>query len=75
VLAIKALYKNDNKYTPAELLCHWHLQINGNNPVPSAHAIKTRIRTFEERAQLMKTSGKIIICTPENIQTVKAALE
>jgi transposase len=75
--AIKAFYKNDS-YAAAQRLFSRHFQINPNNPVPSAHAIKTWIKNFEETGSALKRKppGKErSIRTPENIETVRAALE
>jgi hypothetical protein len=70
VFAIKEFYKNDNTYTAAQWLFHWHLQINGNNPMPSAHAIKTRIKTFEERGMALESLWEKNHLYTENIRTV-----
>jgi len=76
--AIKAFYKSNDNYATAQRLFHWHFQINRNNPVPSAHAIKTRVKNFEETGSALKrkSPGKErSIRTPENIETVRTALE
>jgi transposase len=76
--AIKAFYKNNDNYAAAQQLFRRHFQINCNNPVPSAHAIKTWIKNFEETGSALKRKppGKErSIRTPENIEIVRAALE
>jgi transposase len=76
--AVKAFYQNNDNYAAAQRLFRRHFQINSNNPVPSAHAIKTWIKNFEETGSALKRKppGKErSIRTPENIETVRAALE
>jgi transposase len=70
--AIKAFYKNNDSYAAAQRLFRRHFQINHNNPVPSAHAIKTWVKSFEETGSTLKGKppGKERnIRTPENIET------
>jgi transposase len=75
---IKAFCKNNDSYAAVQRIFRRHFQINRNNPVPSAHAIKTWITNFEETGSALKRKppGKErSIGTPENIETVSTALE
>jgi hypothetical protein len=51
--SIKAFYRNGN-YAATQQLFRRHLQINLNNIVLSAEAIKTLIKNFEETVSALK---------------------
>jgi hypothetical protein len=50
--------------------------IHRNRAVPSAHAIKTWIRTFEATGSTLKKKGGTVktVRTPENIAVVREAI-
>jgi hypothetical protein len=75
---IKAFHKNSNNNVAIKWLFRRDFQTNHNNPVPSAHAIKTRIKNFEETGSALKRKPprkERSKPTPENMETVRLALE
>ena len=77
VYAVKAFYQNGNSYTHVRRAFRIHFNINRNKQVPSACAIKNWVRNFEETSSTTKKkSGRpISVCTPENIERVRTAIE
>jgi len=51
--------------------------IHLNRAVPSAHALKTRVRNFEATGSTLKKKGGSVktVRTPENIAAVRDAIE
>jgi hypothetical protein len=52
--AVEAHYKNNDSYVSAQRVSRNHFNIPRNDLVPSAHAIKTRIKNFEETGSTLK---------------------
>jgi hypothetical protein len=55
VFAINVFYKNDS-YNTAQRLFRQHYHLDQYDCVPSAHAIKTRVKTFEATGSALKQS-------------------
>lgn len=76
--AIKTYYKNNDSVVVAQRLFRRQFNIQRNRPVPSANAIKTWVKKFESTGSALKQKppgkGKSVR-TPENIATVKMAIE
>ena len=75
--AVKACYKNNDSYVSAQHVFRNHFNIPRNDPVPSAHAIKTWIKNFEETGSTVKKRiGSVkSVRTPENVPRVESALQ
>jgi hypothetical protein len=54
VMVVEAFRKNNNNYAASQPLFRRHFQINRNNPLSSAHAIKTWIEIFKKTALDLK---------------------
>ena len=52
--AVKSFYKNNDSYVAAEHEFHKKFRIHRNSKVPSAHAIKTWVNSFEEAGSTVK---------------------
>jgi hypothetical protein len=52
--AIKSFYKNNDTYVAAECEFHKKFGIHRNSKVPSAHAIKMWVNSFEETGSAVK---------------------
>ena len=75
--AVKAYYKNNDSYVSAQRVFRNHFNIPRNDPVPSAHAIKTWIKNFEETGSTVKKRiGSVkSVRMPENVARVESALQ
>lgn len=75
--AVKAFYQNGNCYINARRAFRNHFNINRNQPVPSACAIKKWVQNFEETSSTTKKKpGRpISVRTPQNIERVRTAIE
>ena len=75
--AVKAYYKNNDSYVSAQHVFRNHFNIPRNDPVPSAHAIKTWIKNFEETGSTVKKRiGSVkSVRTPENVAKVESAIQ
>ena len=74
--AVKAYYKKNDSYVSAKRVFRNHFNIPRNDPVPSAHAIKTWIKNFEEMGSTVKIRiGSVkSVRTPENVARLESAL-
>ena len=54
---VKSFYKNNNSYAAAQREFRKKFGIRRNSKVPSAHAIKTWVNTFEETGSTVKKKG------------------
>lgn len=74
--AVKAFYQNGSSYERARRAFRAHFNIHRNQPVPSAHAIKTWVQNFEETSSTTKKKpGRPkSVRTPENIERVRVAI-
>jgi hypothetical protein len=52
--AVKAYYKNNDGYVSAQHVFRNHFNIPRNDPMPSAHAIKTWTKNFKEMGSTLK---------------------
>ena len=68
VMAV-AFHKNNNNYAASKPLFRRHFQINRNNPMSSAHAIKTWIENFKKTALALKKSLFGHKETPDTVRT------
>jgi hypothetical protein len=70
--AVKAYYKNNDSYVSAKRVFRNHFNIPRNDPEPSAHAIKTWIKNFEEMGSTLKKKISSVksVRTPENVARV-----
>ena len=75
--AAKAYLKNNDSYVFVQRVFWNHFNIPRNDPVPSAHAIKTWIKNFEETGSTVKKRiGSVkSVHTPENVARVVSALQ
>lgn len=74
---IKVFYKNNDSVEAARREFRCHFNLGRHDRVPSAHAIKTWIRNFEETGSAMKKKprGRVrTVRTPDNIQAVREAV-
>jgi hypothetical protein len=73
---MKAYYKNNDSYMSAQCVFQNHFNIPRNDPVPSAHAIKRRIKNFEETGSTLKKKiGSVkSVRMPENVARVEGPL-
>ena len=77
VFGVKAFYKNSDSFVIAQREFRREFGIHRNRAVPSAHAIKTRVRNFEATASTLKKKGGCgkTVRTPKNIAVVRDAIE
>ena len=75
--ALKALYKNGESFVIAQREFRREFAIHRNRAVPSAHAIKNRVRNIEATGSTLKKKGGCIktVRTPKNIAVVRDAIE
>jgi hypothetical protein len=80
--AVKAFYKNGDRFVIARREFRREFGIHRNSAVPSAHAIKTWVRNFEATGStlhyttLKKKGGSVkTVRKPENIAVVREANE
>ncbi|XP_039275893.1 leucine-rich repeat serine/threonine-protein kinase 1-like [Nilaparvata lugens] len=75
--AVKALHQNGSSYQLARRAFRNHFNINRNQPVPSACAIKDWVKNFEETASTTrkKTGRPKTVRTPENVERVRVAID
>lgn len=75
--AVKAFYQNGSSYQLARRAFRNHFNINRNQPVPSACAIKNWVKNFEETASTTrkKTGRPKTVRTPENVERVRVAID
>lgn len=76
--AIKSYYKNNDSVVAVQRQFRLHFAIPRHGRVPSAHAIKSWIRKFEETGTANKSKLKgpnRSVRTPENIERVRASVE
>ena len=75
--AVKAYYKNNDSYVSAQRVFRNHFDIPRNDPVPSAFAIKTWNKNFEETGSTVKkTIGSVkSVHMPENVARVESAIQ
>jgi hypothetical protein len=75
--ALKVFYKNSDSFVIAQREFQREFRIHRNHAVPSAHAIKTRVRNFEATGSALKKKGGSVktVRTPENIAVVREAIE
>lgn len=77
-VAVRAFYKNGDSATAAQRTFRQHYLLGRHGRVPSAHAITTWVRNFEETGSALKKKppgGIPTVRTPENIATARAAIE
>jgi len=74
--ALKWFYKNDSYIAPQHEF-RKKFRIHWNSKVPSAHAIKTWVNSFEETGSSVKKKGGSVktVRTPQNIDAVRASFE
>lgn len=75
--AIKSFYKNNDSVEVARREFRRQFNLGRHGRVPSAHAINTWIRNFEETGSALKKKppgGVRTVRTPDNIETVRAAV-
>jgi sporulation-control protein spo0M len=77
VFAMKAFYQNGYSFVITQREFRREFGINRNRAVPSAHAIKTWVRNFEDICSTLKKKGGSVntVRTPENIAVVREAIE
>jgi hypothetical protein len=74
--AVKAFYKNGDSFVIAQREFRREFGIHLNHAVPSAHAIKTWVRSFEATGSTLKKCGSVkTVRTPENIAVMREAVE
>jgi hypothetical protein len=75
-LTVKDYYKNNDSYVSAQLVFRSHFNIPSNDPVLSAHAIKTWMKNFEETGStLRKKIGSVkSVRTPDSVARVEGAV-
>jgi transposase len=75
--AVKAFYKNGDSFVIAQREFRREFEIHHNRAVPSAHAIKTWVRNFEDAGSTLKKKGGSVktVRTPENIAIVREDIE
>jgi transposase len=75
--AVKTFYKNGDSFVIAQREFRRQFGIHRNRAVPSAHAIKTWVRNFEDTGSTLKKKGGSVktVRTPENIAVVREAIE
>jgi len=73
----KSFYTNNDSYVVAQRDFRKKFGIHRNSEVPSAHAIKTWVKNFEETGQTVKKKGGSvkIVTTSQNIDAVRASFE
>jgi len=52
--AVNAFYLNSSSFVVAKCVFRAHFGINCNHPVPSGHAIKLRVKNFEQSGTTIK---------------------
>jgi len=75
--AVKSFCKNNDSYVTAQHEFRKKFGIHRNSKVPSAHAIKTWVNSFEETGStVMRKSGSVkTVRTPQNIAAERASFE
>ena len=75
--AMKAFYKNGDRFVIARREFRREFGIHRNRAVPSVHAIKTWVRNFEATGSTLKKEGGSVktVRTPKNIVVVREAIE
>ena len=75
--AVKSFYKNNDTYVAAQREFHKKFGIHRNSKVPSVHAIKTWVNSFEETGSTVKKKGGSVktVRIPHNIDAVRASFE
>jgi hypothetical protein len=75
--AVKVFYKNGDSLVIAQREFRREFGIHRYRAVPSAHAIKTWVRSFEATVSTLKTKGGSVktVRTPDNIAVVRQAIE
>jgi transposase len=76
-VAVSAYYRNGDSVIAAQRVFWRHYEIPPRCQVPSAHAIRTWVRNFEETGSALKKkpSGCVLsVRIPENIDAVQAAV-
>ena len=75
--AVKSIYKNKDSYDANQREFRKKFGIHRNSKVPSAHAIKTWVKNFEEIGSAVKKKGGSVktVRTPKNIDDVIASFE
>jgi hypothetical protein len=75
--AVKAFYKNSDSFVVAQHEFRREFGIRRNSAVPSAHAIKTWVRSFKAISSTLKKKGGSVktVNTPENIAVVREIIE
>ena len=75
--AVKSFYKNNDSYIAAQGEFRKKIGIHRNSKVPSAHAIKTLVKNFEETGSTVKKKGGSVkpVRTPQNIDVVRESFE
>jgi hypothetical protein len=73
---VKAYDKNNDSYMSVQCVFWNHFNIPHNDPMSSAHEIKTWIKNFQEiGSTLKKRIGSVKrVCMPENVARVYGAL-
>jgi hypothetical protein len=76
-LAVKAFYITGDSFVIAQREFRREFGIYRNRAVPSAHAIKTRVRNFEASGSTPNKKGGSVktVRTPENIAVVRVTTE
>jgi hypothetical protein len=71
--AVKAFYKNGDRFVIAQREFRRKYGIHRNSAVPSAHAIKTWVRNCEATGSTLKKKGGSVktVHTPKNIAVVR----
>jgi len=71
VFAVKAFYKNGGSFVIAQREFRREFWIHRNRAVPSAHAIKTWFRNFEDTGSTLKKKGGSVKSVERWLQTVR----
>jgi len=73
----KTFYKNGGSFVIIQCEFWREFGIHRDRAVPSAHAIKTWVRNFEDTGSTLKKEGGSVkaVCTPENIVVVRDTIE
>jgi hypothetical protein len=75
--SVQSFYKNNDSYVAVQREFRKKFEIHRNSKVPSAHAIKMWVNSFEETGSTVEIEGGSVRTdrTPQNFGAVKASFE